>query len=35
MRALLLLFIPFAVHAQEPAFPQRGPIEITVLFPAG
>ena len=24
-----------AVHAQEPAFPKRGPIEITVLFPAG
>jgi tripartite-type tricarboxylate transporter receptor subunit TctC len=22
-------------HAQEPAFPQKGPIEITVLFPAG
>src|SRR5204863_8536040 len=24
-----------AVHAQEPSFPHRGPIEITVLFPAG
>jgi tripartite-type tricarboxylate transporter receptor subunit TctC len=24
-----------AAHAQEPPFPQRGPIEITVLFPAG
>jgi tripartite-type tricarboxylate transporter receptor subunit TctC len=23
------------VHAQEPQFPQKGPIEITVLFPAG
>jgi tripartite-type tricarboxylate transporter receptor subunit TctC len=23
------------VYGQEPAFPQRGPIEITVLFPAG
>lgn len=23
------------VHAQEPAFPQRGMIEMTVLFPAG
>ena len=22
-------------HAQEPQFPQKGPIEITVLFPAG
>src|SRR5256885_545475 len=22
-------------HSQEPPFPQRGPIEITVLFPAG
>jgi tripartite-type tricarboxylate transporter receptor subunit TctC len=25
----------FAVQAQEAAFPQRGPLEITVLFPAG
>ncbi len=24
-----------AVQAQEPSFPQKGPIEITVLFPAG
>ena len=24
-----------AVQAQEPSFPHRGPIEITVLFPAG
>jgi tripartite-type tricarboxylate transporter receptor subunit TctC len=24
-----------AAHAQEPQFPKRGPIEITVLFPAG
>src|ERR1700688_4464315 len=24
-----------ASHAQEPPFPKRGPIEITVLFPAG
>ena len=23
------------LHAQEPAFPQRAPLEITVLFPAG
>jgi tripartite-type tricarboxylate transporter receptor subunit TctC len=35
MRVLLLLFVVFTVHAQEPAFPNRGPIEITVLFPAG
>jgi tripartite-type tricarboxylate transporter receptor subunit TctC len=27
--------LSFAAHAQEPPFPQRGPIEITVLFPAG
>jgi len=32
-KVLLLLLLPFAVQAQE--FPQRGPIEITVLFPAG
>ena len=24
-----------AVQAQEPSFPQKGPIEVTVLFPAG
>src|SRR3970282_138367 len=37
MRALLALigFFVFAAHGQEPAFPQRGPLEITVLFPAG
>src|SRR3954470_15573894 len=37
MRLLLILFMAFAAPgwAQEPAFPQRGPIEITVLFPAG
>src|SRR5687767_14752262 len=37
MKALFLalsLFLANA-HAQEPAFPQRGPLEITVLFPAG
>jgi tripartite-type tricarboxylate transporter receptor subunit TctC len=36
MRALLsaLLFTSIA-NAQEPPFPQRGPLEITVLFPAG
>jgi tripartite-type tricarboxylate transporter receptor subunit TctC len=33
MRFLLLLLAAFSVHAQE--FPQRAPIEITVLFPAG
>ena len=37
MRMLLALFALFALNAaaQEPAFPQRGPLEITVLFPAG
>lgn len=37
MRALLVLtgLLVFSANAQEPAFPQRGPIEITVLFPAG
>jgi tripartite-type tricarboxylate transporter receptor subunit TctC len=37
--ALLILgvlgVLGFAAQAQEVAFPQRGPIEITVLFPAG
>ena len=33
MRALWLFLFAFAVQAQD--FPQRGPIEITVLFPAG
>jgi tripartite-type tricarboxylate transporter receptor subunit TctC len=28
-------FLAFSAQGQEPAFPQRGPIEITVLFPAG
>jgi tripartite-type tricarboxylate transporter receptor subunit TctC len=35
---VLLLFLGFflgSANAQEPAFPQRGPLEITVLFPAG
>lgn len=27
--------VAFHVQAQEPPFPQRGPLEITVLFPAG
>ncbi len=37
MKALLLLLglLAFAAGAQEPAFPQRAPLEITVLFPAG
>src|SRR5262245_2524749 len=37
MRVLIFLccWIAFAASAQEPAFPQRGPLEITVLFPAG
>jgi len=32
---MLALLFGFAVFAQEPPFPQRGPLEITVLFPAG
>jgi tripartite-type tricarboxylate transporter receptor subunit TctC len=37
MRRLLvfLALLPLAVVAQGPPFPQRGPLEITVLFPAG
>jgi tripartite-type tricarboxylate transporter receptor subunit TctC len=37
VRALLCLlaFFTFESRGQEPQFPQRGPIEITVLFPAG
>jgi tripartite-type tricarboxylate transporter receptor subunit TctC len=37
MRAVLFLWgwIAFSVLGQEPPFPQRGPLEITVLFPAG
>jgi tripartite-type tricarboxylate transporter receptor subunit TctC len=34
----LWFFLGLAVlnaHAQEPAYPHRGPLEITVLFPAG
>jgi tripartite-type tricarboxylate transporter receptor subunit TctC len=33
--ALGILLAALGAHAQEPAFPQRGPLEITVLFPAG
>jgi tripartite-type tricarboxylate transporter receptor subunit TctC len=32
---VLSAFVAAAAHAQEPPFPQKGPIEITVLFPAG
>ena len=37
MRPLLLLVgcLALGAAAQEPPFPQRGPLEITVLFPAG
>jgi tripartite-type tricarboxylate transporter receptor subunit TctC len=37
VRALLLLlgWLALDAVAQEPPFPQRGPLEITVLFPAG
>jgi tripartite-type tricarboxylate transporter receptor subunit TctC len=31
----LLLYFALSANAQEPAFPQKGPLEITVLFPAG
>jgi tripartite-type tricarboxylate transporter receptor subunit TctC len=32
---VLLAAAAFSVNAQEPAYPKRGPLEITVLFPAG
>jgi tripartite-type tricarboxylate transporter receptor subunit TctC len=37
MRIVLFLcaLIASSAGAQEPSFPQRGPLEITVLFPAG
>jgi tripartite-type tricarboxylate transporter receptor subunit TctC len=38
MRTVLIFtgaLLAAAVHAQEPPFPQKAPIEITVLFPAG
>jgi len=37
MKIVLLLcaLIPLSVTAQEPTFPNRAPLEITVLFPAG
>src|SRR5262245_5366225 len=34
MRALLLFLFAFSCFAQE-AFPKKGPVEITVLVPAG
>src|SRR5947207_14046749 len=34
--ACIALFVSAGVtHAQDPPFPRKGPIEITVLFPAG
>ena len=33
MRWFIALLVAGSVHAQE--FPQRGPLEVTVLFPAG
>jgi len=37
MKAFLFLcgWMAFSALGQEPPFPQRGPLEITVLFPAG
>lgn len=37
MRLILVLLavLPTIASSQEPLFPQRGPVEITVLFPAG
>ena len=32
---ILAVMLVAPVHAQEPPFPQKGPIEVTVLFPAG
>ena len=31
----LFLVLPFPLRGQEAPFPQKGNIEITVLFPAG
>src|SRR5258706_13336396 len=33
--AVLLMALAFDAFGQDAPFPQRGPIEITVLFPAG
>ena len=35
MRALILVFGMFFLSCEAQEFPQRSPIEITVLFPAG
>src|SRR5687767_10561478 len=37
MKILIFLcsLVAFSAGAQEPSFPQRAPLEITVLFPAG
>src|SRR5436190_24314890 len=35
LASLLLFTFTGSVLAQEPPFPKKGPIEITVLFPAG
>ena len=32
---LLAALLPLGGHAQDPAYPHKNPIEITVLFPAG
>ena len=34
-KLLFLALFALSAHAQEAPFPQRGPLEITVLFPAG
>src|SRR5262249_49148992 len=35
VKAFFLFLSILSVSAQEPPFPEKGPIEITVLFPAG
>jgi tripartite-type tricarboxylate transporter receptor subunit TctC len=35
LTAIFAVFMACAAWAQEPQYPQRGPIEMTVLFPAG
>ena len=35
MRALLIFLLLFSIKTQAQEFPQRNPLEITVLFPAG
>jgi len=34
-RFFFLVLVAISAHAQDAPFPQRGPLEITVLFPAG